>query len=162
MANRSLLVGGAGSSAPRAHDHGGVVNITKVVRGADQSLPNATHTAISWGGEFWDHDGMWSAGTDLTVVTPGLWELIAVVGFATNGNGERNATIRANGTPVTGANGYAVTEIRPIVPDATYCHVTAVAALVAGDVLTVTGKQTSGGALNAGGEFTAIYRGTAP
>lgn len=119
-----------------------------VHRGAAQSIPNNTPTAIAFDTEDIDIDAMHSAsGTRLTINTPGTYFVSGMIPYDPNATGQREARLVKNGT------GSAVPGARTIIPASGSFTVTAVLPsielpLIVGDFLELVANQTSGGALN--------------
>ena len=86
----------------------------------------------------------------------GLWEVIGLVGFASNGTGYRLARLARNGAFLDSSQ-------LPATPGTTHAQqVVTGAVLNAGDVLTLTALQNSGGALDITSAWLIVnYRGPA-
>lgn len=122
----------------------------KAIATAAQSIPNASYTALTFGGESWDTDGMHSTVTNtsrLTAATPGLYHVMGMVPFVANATGRRYAIVQKNG--VGGATDDTVnivavssttTSSTPLVNREIY--------LAAGDYIELLVYQDSGGALS--------------
>jgi hypothetical protein len=113
--------------------------------GTTFSLPHATNTAIQFDTEDFDTDGLATLGTSndrLTIVTPGLYLVVAQVAFASNGTGNRAALLTRSGTV------FARTLAGPAAGNAHAVQAQKLIRLVANDFLTVLGFQSSGAALN--------------
>ncbi|MGE4234617.1 MAG: hypothetical protein AB7F43_14960, partial [Bacteriovoracia bacterium] len=83
--------GPAGASAvngPAANIYGPSSTIT---------LSNATWTAVTWGGERFDTDTMWSSGSHIDINTTGKYLITTSVHYLDNGTGVRGGEIRVNG-----------------------------------------------------------------
>lgn len=122
----------------------------RVYASGNQSIGNATFTAVTFNSERFDTDGMHSTSVNtarVTAATAGIYQITGHLVFA-SGSGTRNARIRLNGvtsiaeqeTPVTTAT-RAVT-------------VTCLYELAVGDYVELLAYQDSGGALNILGNGT--------
>lgn len=113
-----------------------------------QSIPNITDTVIDW--DVINNPLVGSgltasiAGNSITVNKDGRYRIFAQVAYAPNATGYRRCQIKLNGAPITswamdtnGVGGLAT------VPALTICD-----DFVNGDVLSVSGFQNSGAALN--------------
>ena len=107
-----------------------------------QSLTNATFTALTFDTEVVDTDSMWTSGTDITVKTAGLWQIVGHVSYASNATGGRLACIYVNGTEVRRTAVQAVNGLQTTVP------ISFMTQLAVNDVVTLRAYQASGGALN--------------
>ena len=68
-------------------------------RTSDQTIGNASNTAISFQSTYYDTDSMYDAGapTRLTCKTPGIYQFNAAVAWGSSGTGERKIDLRVNG-----------------------------------------------------------------
>jgi hypothetical protein len=133
---------------------------TRVTRAAATSIPDSTSTAITFTAENYDYGSWWASGTDIIVpaaAIPSGFTTIAVsitvrVVFASNGTGQRRASIKVNGSaivnPSVGAVSGDTTEISFSIPWP----------VAAADVITMEVYQNSGGALNASSMACTVYR----
>lgn len=123
----------------------------EALRGSNQSLTNATDTAVSFTSEGFDYGGWFGgSGTAVTVpagAIPSGYSTVAVGiyvrgRFASNGTGYRRLTLVINGTDEAAmsvdANTGAETEVA----------FTDFALVSSGDILTLEAYQSSGGSLN--------------
>lgn len=72
---------------------------TRVRRTSDQTIPNATLTAISFQAAVSDPFGMWTLGSNpdrVTIQQPGWYQLSGSVAFAANATGMRATLLRIN------------------------------------------------------------------
>lgn len=74
----------------------------RVYRTTNQSIPNATATAIAWDAEDYDTYGLYSSGDALNITIPGRYIAMAQADFAANATGVRTATITLNGVTTIG------------------------------------------------------------
>lgn len=130
---------------------GVVYSACSVRRAASQSLTTATETEISFDNEDVDVGGWYSSGTDVIVpagaIPAGATSigvlLLGVIKYAANTTGARRVIFQNNGGELSrisiGATGGG---------DPTVVTYFAQTTVVASDVLTMLGEQTSGGALN--------------
>jgi hypothetical protein len=125
---------------------GGGGDSCRVYNSANQSINNATETLITYDSERWDTNSMHSNSTNtgrITIATTGKYLIGSSIAFASNASGVRNSFIKVNGsTYIAGWNVQAVNG------DATFVNVNTVYELTAGDYLTTTVIQGSGGNLN--------------
>ena len=91
-------------------DKMGIMASTYVRRTTDQSVPNATFTAISWNTEDNDTLGAWAAGspTRITIPSNGLYLMMCNVKFNGGSGGERQLRFYLNSTK------YISTQVIPI------------------------------------------------
>lgn len=118
----------------------------KVRNSADQSIANATNTAINFDTELYDNDNYHSTVSNtnrLTVPTSGKYRVSGTVRFASNNTGMRLIFIRVNGT-----TSYASDRRAAVQSDVTDCEISTTIDLVAGDYVELMVQQSSGGALN--------------
>ena len=75
------------------------IPMADIARTANQSIPNAATTAISWQTANRDTAGMWSAGAPTKLVIPndGFWLFGASTSFAGNATGYRSAELWVSG-----------------------------------------------------------------
>jgi hypothetical protein len=113
------------------------------------SATTSTYTAMTWNSEDYDTDGMHSTSSNtsrITIVTPGLYQLSGVLGWAGNATGRRWQQWYLNGvslgvdySTIFYAGGSSAIEM----PAATTC-----VELIAGDYVELFGWQDSGVNLN--------------
>lgn len=125
---------------------------TRVTRAASTSISDSTDSGITFTGEGYDYGSWWASGTNVVVpagAIPSGYTTIAVqcVGSTTwtaNGTGRRYVYVKQNGTVVAGVNttGDASEDMFMVAPPA-------FVVVAAGDLITLSVKQTSGGALAA-------------
>lgn len=120
----------------------------RVWRSTNQSITNATRTAVSFDTVAYDlgaPSDQWAGGTPtrLTCVVPGLYHISGAHQWAANATGGRQAELRLNGTTFLDAdidiNAGATQETN---------HTDTDFRLAAGDYVELTVFQNSGGALN--------------
>lgn len=73
----------------------------RVYRSSNQSVPNGTHTVITYDSERWDTDNIHSTVSNtgrLTCKTAGKYMIVFSALFSANANGKRQYNIRLNGT----------------------------------------------------------------
>lgn len=122
--------------------------IMKIRQTGAQSIPNNTHTALTFGAESFDTSGMHSTSVNTsraTAVYPGYYALAGGTSFAGNVTGVRGTYWSVNATPVDGSNalGPAVSAAAVQFPargDMVFLNV--------GDYVELFTYQNSGGALN--------------
>ena len=134
MASRSLLVGGPGSSAPRAHDHGNVPAITTVRRALDTTVTTGDD-AVTFDTEIEDELSAWVSGSPTQLVTPtaGLYRIeFQVIWDNGNTDGNRFTRIMVNGTRVAQSGFVAHDDVNSIMTNQIYRTLT----LAAADVIT--------------------------
>lgn len=111
---------------------------------AGQSIPNSSGTLINYGTKDYDTHGAVTTGIgvwNFRCPISGKYQINAYLGFAANGVGVRQATIRRNGVN-------AVTNVaQPNGADVGSTGVNYTLQCNAGDTIDVVGVQTSGGAL---------------
>lgn len=73
-----------------------------VYRTTNQSIANASATAISWNAEDYDSYGLYSSGDALNITIPGRYIAVAQADFAANATGVRSAVITLDGTTTIG------------------------------------------------------------
>lgn len=121
---------------------------------SNQSLANATFTAISWDAEDSDPDSMHDNSTNptrITVPTAGIWLVTANVVFQNNGNGQRQVFVKVNGTIQAG-----VSYVERTSGNQNGVVYTRLLSLSANDYIEVWAYQDTGGSLNAlGGAATS-------
>lgn len=110
------------------------------------SVPNNAATPVDFDTELYDTDAMVNLGSStqaITIVTPGWYDIVGQVSFASNNTGVRLGRITVNGTavaadyaPAAAANGIVVNLKAQNVQ------------LVAGDLVRLAAYQNSGVALN--------------
>ena len=118
----------------------------RVTRSAVQSIPNVVETQVIFDVEQFDNDNIHDLVTNpsrLTCRTPGRYLVMANIGVQSNATGTRQMAIRVN----DGAQTSVVNQVGSAA-DQAYMMGAAVLDLNAGDWLTVTIYQNSGGALN--------------
>lgn len=128
-------------------------------RGAAQSIPNATETAVIFDAESFDTDGFHDVATNAQNITipagkGGKYLITAAVKFVHHATGRRALDIKKGATYLvednkTGAAGDAAGGL------ALTC--TTVENLVAGDVLTAVVNQASGAALDVSGGLLTFF-----
>lgn len=122
--------------------------ITWLTQSASQSLTNNTQTAITFGGEIIDRAGMHSTTSNTARINIGLslgrYLCFGQVCYAGNATGVRYATLRKNGTEVTGT----VSIGSPSAGFVSVQTVGIVTATDAADYLEMYGLQNSGAALS--------------
>jgi hypothetical protein len=121
-------------------------DVAVVRRTTMQSIPNNATTAVSWNSEVEDAPG-WFAPANLTVLTvteAGFYEVVANLQFATNGTGSRQALLTMGGVTVAAPTFGAADDsnVRK--------QVVGSARLAAGDTVSLSVYQNSGGALGFG------------
>lgn len=112
----------------------------------NQSIPNATSTAISFNTENWDTNGMHAGGapTRITFPVTGKYLVIGVASFDTNATGKRMLDIVYNGSSILSRS-----DVDALAVGGTWVHVsTMVNATATTDYVELKAYQTSGGALN--------------
>lgn len=138
---------GASKMTSQVHD-GLALNVApprlRLSQNVAQGLANAVWAALTWDSQIEDTDGMHAApSSNITAVTPGLYEFCATVSFTVNATGIRFLRFALNGNALPGrAKGPA---------DASSTADVALSQLVrmaVGDTLTVLAYQNAGGALN--------------
>ena len=121
---------------------------------------SGTAQALTFNSERYDTDTMHDTATNtgrITIKTAGLYVVFALVEFASNATGYRQAYIRLNGTTVIAAqSGPAATSL------GTELNPTCIYKFAVNDYIEVLVAQLSGGALNvnAGGNFTPEFGAT--
>lgn len=120
------------------------VQVTKSVA---QSLTNDTSTTITYNTENWDthnqHDNV-TNNERLTCVLAGIYEIDIISAWDSNATGRRSTFIFKNGGLLKGF------ETQAVATQATTDAYVLKIALAAGDYITITARQASGGALNYG------------
>lgn len=116
-----------------------------VRRTTDQTIPDATTTAIDYGAAA-DVVGTGlsfsaSASTVLTVKVAGLYLVVGEVGWALNATGRRDLWV------YKGSSGVAISRVTPMSGIVTYQTVVALVPLAIRDTLSLWVRQTSGGNL---------------
>lgn len=113
---------------------------------ANQSLTNSTNTVIAFDTERWDTDTIHDNVTNnsrLTCKTAGKYQISACIAYASNATGDRETSIRLNGTTVIAY------DTRSAVNGAvTIATISTLWDMAVNDYVEVLGFQTSGGALN--------------
>ena len=131
---------------------------------ANQSMPNATFTAITWNSEYFDTDSFHSTATNTSRFTiptgkAGYYSIIGRLDYAANVTQSRRMAIYKNGTLIQGqvfvvpSGGFEITT-----------QIATVLNLDVADYIEIYGFQNSGGALDVyktGGEseFTMTFLG---
>lgn len=114
-------------------------------RGSAQSINDSTTTTILFATLITDTHSAFNTGTgEYTVKVPGKYRVSAICEFAANATGARVLYLYKNGVEQR-AFGYAGDNIAG---DSTMLSGSLNISCVAGDVLTIRARQTSGGALN--------------
>jgi hypothetical protein len=132
----------------------------QVSRGSNQSIADTTYADISFTTEDLDYGGWWSSGTTITVpagAIPAGFTTIAVLilgalRYASNGTGTRRIRVSKNGSEI---ETWAVSALSGETTDLTLSTVTTVAA---GDTITLSAYQTSGGSLNVSSAHITVLR----
>lgn len=112
-----------------------------------QSITTATVTALSLDSEHYDTDTIHDLVTNnsrLTCKTAGIYDMLGLVGFATNATGWRAGMIRLNGTTYLGSD----RRMNTGAVDAVYLQVKSRWPLAVNDYIELMVEQTSGGALS--------------
>lgn len=116
-----------------------------------QTLPAGSTTNVTLDAEVEDSDAMHvtTAGSNyfFTVVTPGLYHVVAQVTFPSTASGQDNCIVNKNGTQAIKGFVTNYTAAHPVVA-------TGYIRCVANDTLALTAFSTSGGAMSAGSGFT--------
>lgn len=128
----------------------------RVYNSGNQSISNATWTALTFDSEVYDTDGMHSTSTNtsrLTCVTAGKYLVHAAVTFAANATGSRWAAIKKNGS-------FYANESRPNAGSGSTVvfHIDLLVDLAVNNYVELFVLQTSGGNLdvNGGNAVTAF------
>lgn len=124
-----------------------VAKTARVKLSGNQSINDATLTALSFGAEDADTDSFHDNSTNpsrLTAPVTGYYIVEGGVEFASNATGRRAVQIRKNGSVF-----YASLMVDACSSDATLLPVSAIVQLNAGDYVEIMVFQNSGGALNA-------------
>jgi hypothetical protein len=122
-----------------------------VGRNAAQSIPHNAATLYTFDTEIFDNYAMFAASsTAITIVDDGVYQVTAWANFAANATGIRVCEILYNGTILLSTATPA-----PSAGDGRLALGSAFSA-VAGDVFTVSGFQSSGGALNSFARLSAV------
>lgn len=109
------------------------------------NMTTGVGAAMLFDTELYDTDGMHSTASltsRITIVTPGMYHVEGIIGFASNATGWRLLQLEKNGAVLTGtrlAAASGTTHIQQVSFD--------VPGLVAGDYLELFGTQTSGSTL---------------
>jgi hypothetical protein len=119
-------------------------------KNVNQTISNATFTAITLEAESFDTDAFHSTSTNTSRFTVpsgkgGKYSISGVVAYATNATGSRIAAVYKNGTLV---NYSSVLQAVTAGGSGTYVPISFVVNLVAGDYVEVFGFQASGGSLD--------------
>ena len=129
---------------------GGTARVTHSV---NQSINNATTTALAFDTETFDTATLHDTSTNNSRLTAGLagkYLCEATVRFAANSTGKRLVLIRKNGTTI-----YGVQEQNAVPsPDETHVSVSVIVDLAATDYVECAASQNSGGALNVEASLT--------
>lgn len=125
----------------------------RVERAADQAIPTAVNTAVSFSAAGYDPFGMWRASTPtrLTAYTAGFYLASGLFAWAANATGIRIMKIYVNGgNPFTGCGvpGSALAALAMTASGLVYLN--------EGDYLELIAYQTSGGSLTIGGGYYPI------
>lgn len=119
----------------------GTLPACRLTKSASQSIPDATHTAVTFDTEVLDTDTMHSGSSSrITIVTAGVYLITAGLVWDANASGVRFATLRKNGTVELASDKAPNSDIAA-------CSVTTIAKLAAADYIEVYGYQNRGGAL---------------
>jgi len=73
----------------------------KVRRKGGQTIANSEWTAISWTGEDFDTNNMWSSGSEITIKTSGYYHIEIYVELGENTVGQRCAYLKINSNIIT-------------------------------------------------------------
>lgn len=119
-------------------------------RVTNQSFTSGAAANITWTAEAFDYGAWWSSGTTITVPSgaiPAGYTSVGLLIFGrlqweANGTGVRRVRLYKNGVQFGSRTLGAVTG------DVTDNQITEMVTVVSGDLITVEGYQTSGGALN--------------
>lgn len=121
----------------------------------NQSIPTNVFTAITFNTELVDTTGSMFTPSSTNIIIPetGIYIVIAAAYFVPNATGNRWLGISQNGTA-------GVIDVRPTVAgDNAAMSCSAMVVATAGDILTMSVYQSSGGALNASGcRFTVVWQ----
>ena len=137
---------GGGKATVNIPGGGGWTQCARVYHSADQSIPNATWTALALDSERFDTDVIHDTVTNnsrLTCKTAGKYVIVASAMFASNATGLRGIKILLNSTTIIAKLYFAA-----ISGDTTPTFVSTLYELNVGDYVQMQGVQTSGGALN--------------
>lgn len=119
----------------------------RVYNSANISIPNGTLTALTFNSERFDSDTMHSTAANtgrITFTTAGGYDVGCGVAFAANATGQRDCSIRLNGTtPIA----YDARAAAPATVDTVFC-ISTFYEFAAGDFIEVYVFQNSGAALN--------------
>lgn len=117
---------------------------TRVRRTTNQSINNASATAISFDAERWDDANMWVIGTPtrVTIPAPGWYDVSASVRWASGAGTKRQLKFQLNGT-----TDIDVEDTPPMASDH-YQSISTSYFFAAGDYLELFVYQDAGGALN--------------
>jgi hypothetical protein len=138
----SELASGAVGTTKVAHS----VPAVSLTRTTDQSIPNATGTAIAFTTENYDTAGMHSAGgSTVTIPVTGVYDLTANVEWQANATGVREAQIKQTPGPTFA---YQIVNAGAAVNNIPAQSLTTVERLTAGDQVSVLVYQDRGSALN--------------
>jgi hypothetical protein len=118
-----------------------------------QSIPNGSATVVTTWSELTDTASAFNPTTGVfTAPQAGNYLVSAMIPFNANGSGVRNLEVRKNGSGT-----YAVLDRQNgIASDGNYLKGTTIVNCAAGDTISITATQTSGGALSLQG--VAIYQ----
>lgn len=149
----------SGSAYQAISDHDTFVG-ARIFHSVNQSLANATTTALALDSETLDTNGFHDPATNNPRFTipagkAGKYRIEGTIAFANNGTGERTASIYKNG----------VTELRTVLvggaaggTNGLYVSVSDVQSLAVNDYVDLRATQNSGGALNAfGGTVHTVF-----
>lgn len=124
----------------------------QVRRTSNTTVANNTDTEVVWQAEDVDDWGGWTSGTDVTIVTTGLYEVKASVRWAGSVTAARLAKLEVNGTEQmvaydAGASGTDTTQ-----------HLSRLINLTAADVVTLVLHQDSGSVMTyeTGGTYLSL------
>lgn len=117
----------------------------RAYRSTTQSITNSAFNSISFDGDRWDSDSMWSnaSPTRITINTTGVYLVGCSVYWATNSTGIRTLRIMVNATTAIGYN-----EINAGVSAGPGQVINSIYNFTAGDYITFDVFQTSGGSLD--------------
>jgi hypothetical protein len=127
---------------------------------SSQSIANAADVDISFSAQSWDYGSWWSSGTDIVVpagaIPAGFTSIavmvIAYVRWAANGTGGRIIRLMQNGSSFSGSS------VSGLSGDTMDQSVSDLTTVVAGDILTLQVRQSSGASLVADAARLTVVR----
>ncbi len=143
----TAAVGSATTAPRRDHVHAGYNISCGAFHDADQSIANATATAVALNSETWDTDSMHDTSTNnsrMTFKTAGIYVVNANVQWANNTTGKREAFIKINGGDTILGN----TEIGDATGGSLPQNIGVIYEFDADDYVEIIVYQNSGGSLN--------------